>query len=206
MDLSLEAVRNASQTESWRVTRSFLSTGEKAGILGGWSSMVRGGEILEPDIHGRDQHLLSPVITWILLTWEYGRFRVFLGAQMVKNLPATQETWVRSLGQENPLEKGMAVHSSILAWEIPQTEELGGLQFMGLKESDATEHAGRHAHTWVLGEMSPQDIPQLLVTWGCLLPSTLCWLVSRCSFYLINSLQKHIQPSAVVTEALTASH
>ena len=46
---------------------------------------------------------------------------------MVKNLPAMQETWVRSLDQENPLEKGMATHSSILAWRIPQTEEPGGL-------------------------------------------------------------------------------
>ena len=43
-------------------------------------------------------------------------------AQMIKNLPAVQETTVRSLGQEDPLEKGMEIHSSILAWEIPQTE------------------------------------------------------------------------------------
>ena len=51
--------------------------------------------------------------------------------QIVKNLPATQETWVRSLGQEDPLKKEMATHSSILAWRIPWTEEPGGLQFMG---------------------------------------------------------------------------
>ena len=50
-----------------------------------------------------------------------------LVAQMVKKLPARQETWVQTLGQENPLEKGMATHSSILAWRIPQTEEPGGL-------------------------------------------------------------------------------
>ena len=49
-------------------------------------------------------------------------------AQMVKNLPAMQETGVRSLGREDPLEKGMATHSSILAWRIPWTEEPGGLQ------------------------------------------------------------------------------
>ena len=49
---------------------------------------------------------------------------------MVKNLPAVQETWVRSLGQEIPLEKGMATHSSILAWRIPWTEEPGRIQFM----------------------------------------------------------------------------
>ena len=52
---------------------------------------------------------------------------------MVKNLPAMQETRVQSLGQENPLEKGMATHSSILALRIPRTEEPGGLQSMGLQ-------------------------------------------------------------------------
>jgi len=52
---------------------------------------------------------------------------------MVKGLPVQeiQETWVRSLGQEDPLEAGMATHSSILAWRIPWTEEPGGLQSMG---------------------------------------------------------------------------
>ena len=50
-------------------------------------------------------------------------------AQMVKNLPTMQETCVQSLGQEGPLEKAMATHSSILAWRIPWTEEPGGLQF-----------------------------------------------------------------------------
>ena len=50
-----------------------------------------------------------------------------------------QETWVRSLGREGPLEKEMATHSSILAWRIPWTEELGGLQSTGRKESDTTE-------------------------------------------------------------------
>ena len=53
--------------------------------------------------------------------------------QMVKNLPAMQETWVRSLGQEDPLGKGMAIHINILAWEILWTEEPGGLQSMGLQ-------------------------------------------------------------------------
>ena len=50
---------------------------------------------------------------------------------MVKNLPAMQETQVRTLGQKDPLEKEMATHSSILAWEIPWTEEPEGLQSMG---------------------------------------------------------------------------
>ena len=52
-------------------------------------------------------------------------------AQVVKNLPAIQETRVQSLGREAPLEKGMAIHSSIVAWRIPWTEKPGGLQFMG---------------------------------------------------------------------------
>ena len=54
-----------------------------------------------------------------------------LAAQLVKNLHAVQETWVLSLGQEDPLEKGMTTHSSILAWRIPWTEEPGGLQPTG---------------------------------------------------------------------------
>ena len=49
----------------------------------------------------------------------------------IKNLPAMQETWVRSLAQEDPLEKEMATHSSVLAWEVPWTEQPGGLQSMG---------------------------------------------------------------------------
>ena len=60
-------------------------------------------------------------------------------AQTVKNLPAIQESQVRSLGQEDPLEKEMAIHSSMPTWEIPWTEEPGRLQLMGHKESDTTE-------------------------------------------------------------------
>ena len=52
-------------------------------------------------------------------------------AQMVKNMPAMQDTQVQTLGQEDPLEKGMATHSSILAWRIPWSEKLGMLQSMG---------------------------------------------------------------------------
>ena len=53
--------------------------------------------------------------------------------QMVESLPAVQATWVQSLGQEDPLEKEMATHSSMLAWKIPWTEEPGGFQSMGSK-------------------------------------------------------------------------
>ena len=59
-------------------------------------------------------------------------------AQSLKKLPAIQETWVRSLGQEDPLEKKIATHSSILAWGIPWTEEPGRLQFMVSQELDMT--------------------------------------------------------------------
>ena len=56
-----------------------------------------------------------------------------LVAQLVKNLPAVQETWIQSLGWEDPLEKEMATHSSILAWRIPWMEEPGRLQSAGLQ-------------------------------------------------------------------------
>ena len=56
-----------------------------------------------------------------------------LEAQAVKNLPAVQKTWVRSPDREDPLENGVATHSSVLAWEIPWTEKPGGLQSVGLQ-------------------------------------------------------------------------
>ena len=59
--------------------------------------------------------------------------RDFPGGSAVTHPPATQETWVQSLGREDPLEKGMTTHPSILAWEISWTEEPGGLQTMGAK-------------------------------------------------------------------------
>ena len=75
-----------------------------------------------------------------------------LVAQEVMNPPATQETWIWSLGRENPLEKGMATHFIILAWRIPWTEEPGGLSPWGWKELDMTErlthtHTCTHTHT-----------------------------------------------------------
>ena len=67
-------------------------------------------------------------------------------AQMVKSLPAMQETWVRSLGREDHPEEEMASHSSFLVWEIPWTEKPGP---RGYKESDTTEHAGILRDDWV---------------------------------------------------------
>ena len=70
-------------------------------------------------------HRSASVNTLVTLQWD------FPGGSVVKNPPAKQETGVQSLGQEAPLEEEMASHSSIFAWEIPWTEEPGGLQFMG---------------------------------------------------------------------------
>ena len=67
-----------------------------------------------------------------------------LVAQTVKRLPMVWETWVRPLGQEDPLEKEMATHSSVLAWEIPWTEEPGGYSPWGCRESDTTESLSAH--------------------------------------------------------------
>ena len=69
---------------------------------------------------------------------DLGRVTDFLVAQLVKNQPAVQETRVPSLGQEDPLEKELATHSSILAWEIPWTEEPGSLHSMEPRELDTT--------------------------------------------------------------------
>ena len=66
----------------------------------------------------------------IIIT-DYNYLRASLVAQRLKHLPGMWETWVRSLGREDPLEKKMATHSSILAWRIPWTEEPGRLQSMG---------------------------------------------------------------------------
>ena len=79
--------------------------------------------------------------------WEGGKWGVSvecyiedsLVAQMVKNLPEMQETWVRSLDWEDPLEKGMATHSSVLAWSTPWTEEPGGLQSTEVTELHMAE-------------------------------------------------------------------
>ena len=69
---------------------------------------------------------------------------------MVKNLPAMQETWVLSLGQEDPLEKEVATHSSILAWRIPWTEEPGGLQSMRSQESDTSEQLNTFTLSYIM--------------------------------------------------------
>ena len=90
------------------------------------------------------------MIYWIALDLSY-----CMVAQLVKKLPARQETWVQYLGMEDPLEKEMTTHSSILAWRTPWTEKPGGLQKWGHKESDMTEWLSLHlyfiSHLFVRG-------------------------------------------------------
>ena len=89
---------------------------------------------------------LSPVtfyksrllVSVVIVLENKNKIYLFFIAQSVKNLPAVQETQVQFLGLEDPLEKEMAIHSSILAWRISWTEEPGRLQSMGLQESDMT--------------------------------------------------------------------
>ena len=90
---------------------------------------IRGGHV------GLSQHLTASSLKWVFNRWGprcyKSSWRLLPMAQTVKNLPAMQETWVLSLGQDDPLEKEMATHSSILAGKIPRTKESGGLQSMG---------------------------------------------------------------------------
>ena len=71
-------------------------------------------------------------------------------SQMVKNLPAMQETWVQFLGQKDPLQKGMATHSGILAWRVSWTEEPNGLQSMGSQSQTRLSNTHTHTHTHTL--------------------------------------------------------
>ena len=79
---------------------------------------------------GREVHFGSQPRDYLPAFWP---LRASLVAQTVKSLPAMWKTWVQSLGQEDPVEKEMATHSSILAWEIPWMKKPGGLQSMGLQ-------------------------------------------------------------------------
>ena len=104
---------------------------------------------------------------------------IFPVAQMIKNLPAMQETQVRSLGLEDPLEKGMAVHSSILAWRIPWTEEPGGLQSVGLQ---------RIRHNWVTNTIT--TIP---ITF-----SSPCWARAKSLWQVVFASNETLNSSLMV--------
>ena len=81
---------------------------------------------------------------------------------MVKHLPAVQETWVQSLGREDPPEKGMATHSSIVAWRIALTERPSGLQSMGLQR--AGRDRATNAFTLLSGSLSLYSIHSLILS------------------------------------------
>ena len=89
----------------------------------------------------------SALMTWVL-GWVKTTLWASLVAQTVKNLPAVWETWVLSLGQEDPLEKGMATHSSILAWEFHGQRRLAGYSPWGCKQLDMTEWLTPHTWMW----------------------------------------------------------
>ena len=76
---------------------------------------------------------------------------------MVKNLPAVQETQIRSLGREDPLEKEMATHCSILAWKVPWTEEPGGLQSMGSQRAGHDGATNTYTYTLVVFLLKQSD-------------------------------------------------
>ena len=101
------------------------------------------------------------------------KWLVFPGGPVAKSLPAMQETWVWSLGWEDPLEEGMAIHSSFLAWRIPWTEEPGGLQ-----------SRGSHSWTWLKWLSSSMKVTtnHINISWShtkCITNVTSFW-VSKC--------------------------
>ena len=83
-----------------------------------------------PDSSAGKESACNPEDPGLIPGWGIQLFSILV-AQMIKKPLAMRETWVRSLGREDPLEEGMATHSSILAWRIPRTAEPGGLQSMG---------------------------------------------------------------------------
>ena len=114
-------------------------------------------------------------------------------AQMVKNLPAMQETQVWSLGQEHLLEKGMATHSSILAWRIPWTEEPGMLQSMGCRvEHNWATNIATHTHIYPSCLKPPAAVVCWLVS-----PSTYSRSSSKCSFSLLHYFSLVIIPISI---------
>ena len=113
----------------------------------------------------------KPVLTSTcasLMAWAY-----HLMVQMVESLPAMQETWVQFPGWEDPLEKEMATHSSILAWRIPWTEEPGGLQSMG---SQRVGHDWVRLNPHILVKQDIQDPPFFFFFWLCWVFVAAFWL------------------------------
>ena len=184
-----------------------------------WLDFLEGGFIPFP-LSSTLQRLLTPLVTTLLPTLQRREYpqlppqllacqhqcsnTCFLSwiceyiagppvAQMVKNLPAMQETQVWSLGQEDPLKKGMAAHSSILAWRIPWTEEPGMLQSMGCRvEHNWATNTATHTHT----HPSCLKPPSAVVHW-VVSPSTYSRSSSNCSFSLLHYFSLVIIPISI---------
>ena len=137
-----EKSKGTSATGEARQAEGWFGRGRKQGLVGHWVFLVRQRSWLrfsdEPTQH---QGVFQKIILFI--------YAFPLVAQSVKSLPAMQETWVQSLGREDPLEEEMATHSSVLAWRIPWTEEPGRLQSMGSQQSDTTERLSTHTHVFL---------------------------------------------------------
>ena len=120
-------------------------------------------------------------------------FRVSLVAQMVKNPPALQGTWLWSLGWENPLKMGMAIYSSILPWKIPQTEEPGGLQSMRLqKVRHYRQSLKESSQTRLIFDYCPQfsvfsNISIIILSHFVRETSWEGWKISSCEYHLCAS-------------------
>ena len=106
-------------------------------------------------------HQSNVILPLLVINYIYTLIRASLVAQTVKNMPAMGKTWVQSLGWEDPLEKGMGTHSSILAWRIPRTEEPGGCSPWGPKESDTAEWLSTAQHK---PQFSAQISPIISIT------------------------------------------
>ena len=115
-------------------------------------------------------------------------------AQMVKNWAAMQETWllqetqVRSLGQKDPLEKGMATHSSTLAWRIPWMEEPGGVQSMGLQ---------RVGHNWATNTFTFREPQTDFKFWFLSVENVLCWNYFLTPFLILSKKENVINNDQV---------
>ena len=105
----------------WAASRQTM---HEQGVMDSWGGSLS-WRVNKQQLHDK---LLNVEFVWLS---QEGAWWASLVSQTVKNLPAMWETWVRSLGWEDPLEKGMATHPSILAWRSPWREKPGGLQFMG---------------------------------------------------------------------------
>ena len=140
---SNESVLRIRWPDSWSFSFSFSPSNEYSGLVSfrtDWLDLVVHGTLksLHQHHNSKAQFFSAQPSLWsnsLICTWllEKLQLSVFPVAQTVKNLPATQKTWIQSLDLEDPLEKEMAIYSSILAWRIPWTEEPGGLQSVGLQ-------------------------------------------------------------------------